>query len=277
LGVKLDDCGRKQPSAEFAASGGTVITVPKEVLLMRSSTILDSATKKKKKDEKKEESKSPSSRKTVKSSFIGEYSFGRDSVSSYIQKVCEDDAAAAAQKTCCMEDQSVLESFDDDEDYWGEDVLGYDLDMDFGTGGAPYGGGTSSSGRAEMTSSPSLASLKRLTCETKRHICNSTLAVGGAIISGGQKISGIVSAVASGLQVSSSSSAGDQTNKETAKQHQRSKAQEADRRGVAAVKLCRSESQQDSFDGLTGNSKRIILMSAGKNFSILHMADKPDY
>lgn len=254
-----------------ASESGAVVNVPKEVLLTNSSALaVDSEPKQNKNDTKKCRNKS-SSRKTVKACFIGEYSYGRDSVSSFLLKECEDDAAAKTM--CFMEDQSVLESFADDDDYWEEDVLGYELEMDFFQASAPYGGG---SARADIMSSTSLASFRRLTCETKRHICNSTLAVGGAIISGGQKIGGIVSAVASGLQVSSGSTTGDQTKTDTSKPQQRSKVNDASMRGLAPAKLCRSESQQDSFDGLTGNSRRIIHMSAGRNLSIIHMADKPD-
>jgi alpha-tubulin suppressor-like RCC1 family protein len=274
LGVLLDD-----GKAEFAAFNKNItpITVPKEILLLRvasrtkrgetAASMMDKISQ----DKPDCKTFNSTTKKKVKASFIGEYSYGRESVCSYIKKAY-DEAAAAQQRACFVGDPSVLESFEDDEDYWGDgdgDALGYyDIGMNLGTDAlsAPYGGGgiVSPTRFAEKSASSSFSSLKRLTSETKRHICNSTLAVGGVILSGGQKI---VSAVASGLQVSSSSSSGPTTLPvDTGRR----------RVAVAPSKLTRSESHHDSFDGLTGNSKRFILMSAGKNFSVLYVADKLD-
>lgn len=281
LGVSLDDgTGTIITEKEHISRYTAPITVPREIsrfrILHRTNGDTTTASTKTRigPDFSMYKASNSTPKTKVKSSFIGEYSYGRDSVSNYIQKVPEKDSAVPKQRTCFERDPSTLESFEDDEDYWGEgDDLGYyNIDMGFGTDalGAPYGGGGVASNARFSEMSSSFSSLKRFTCETKRHICNSTLAVGGVLFSGGQKI---VSAVTSGLQVSS---IGGNDLNTIAQQPEQSKIpMDSDLRPVLSrSKLIRSESQQDSFDGLTGNSKRFILLSAGKNFSVLHTADK---
>jgi alpha-tubulin suppressor-like RCC1 family protein len=281
LGVSSDDGKASTINENERISKNTApITVPREISLLRISPRIngDTAAVSTKTRIAPDISKCKASNSTatakVKSSFIGEYSYGRDSVCNYIQQVRENDVVVPQQRMCFERDPSTPESFEDDEDYWGEgDDFGYhNIDMSFGTDalGAPYGGGglTSTARFAEM--SPSLSSFKRFTCETKRHICNSTFAVGEVLLTGGQKL---VSAMTSGLQVSSS--VGSDPNTMAQQPHQRKIPRDSDlRRVLSPSKLIRSESQQDSFDGLTGDSKRLILLSAGKNFSVLYTADK---
>eukprot|EP00591_Stephanopyxis_turris_P002242 CAMPEP_0195506848 /NCGR_PEP_ID=MMETSP0794_2-20130614/399_1 /TAXON_ID=515487 /ORGANISM="Stephanopyxis turris, Strain CCMP 815" /LENGTH=918 /DNA_ID=CAMNT_0040633309 /DNA_START=408 /DNA_END=3164 /DNA_ORIENTATION=- len=206
------------------------------------------------------------------STTVGEFTVACETVLQNLRnkhEAAERDRAAAVAAAAESQKHIGDDSFEDDkEDYWGEEGLGYELEMDFGFGksGPPFGIEGSSSWK------------KRLSSETKRRLSNSTRAVGGAILSGSAVLSSMVSAVKSGMQSSSEEqSTSGCSGKEIEERRDRSNsgtnaaAKDSDSLVVGSV-----DSHQDSFDGLAGKARRRIMMVAGKDHSFIHIVDNID-
>jgi len=149
---------------------------------------------------------------------------------------------------------------DDDEDYWGEEGLGHELELDFNLGpctGSPFGISDTISGK----------SLGSLGSETTKRL---THAVGGVILNtGGAVLYGVASAVKNRVR---GESIGDEN--ELISNSKRDII--LSERSKEALVLGRLGSYQDSFDGLVGRARRKIVLLAGASHTCIHIVDDID-
>jgi len=174
--------------------------------------------------------------------------------------------------TCC----------EDDEDYWGEEGLGHELEMDFNRIGGcedPYFGKSN----AETESWK-----KKLGRETRRRLTSGTKAVGGAILTTGETvINNVVLAVKSSINVGESNTSAIHKpeiktthsniadiiskNNETVKTDGKSETSNNQPFEVGYL-----ENHQDSFNGLAGKAKRRIILTAGCSHTCVYIVDDTD-
>ena len=186
---------------------------------------------------------------------ISESSIGCSTIFHHLQKQTN-----SFEEKSNSESDSVL--YEDDEDYWGEKGLGHELEMDFNMGhdsSQPFG---KSNVEGESWKN-------RLSRETRRRFSSSTKAVGGVLLStGGAVLNGVVSAVKSGIQTGESTKSYSQKiEKETKVISKSEKDVSHEAQATKQLGFNNIEHHQDSFDGLVGNAKCRVMLSAGSSHS----------
>ena len=201
----------------------------------------------------------------VVSTTVSEFSLGHSTILHNLQKMHESKSASLGEHPHC-ESENLIE--EDDEDYWGEEGLGHELEIDFNL----VGGDSNPFGQSNIEED---SWKRRISRETKRRLRSGTKAVGGAIITtGGAVISGVVSAVTNGINSSNLNTTSD---KRRDIRSQNSEVKSIQEKKKSRPFIMRSiENHQDSFDGLAGNARRRVMLCAGSSHSCVHIVDNID-
>ena len=163
--------------------------------------------------------------------------------------------------------------YEDDEDYWGEEGLGHELEIDFNRNSEainPFG--KSTAGKESWK--------KIISRETKKRLSLGTKAMGGAILTtGGAVISGVVSAVKGNRNINEPSSNFDDRKKQELFQQSENNCNNDEAKSVETRDMIQSStvrnigSHLDSFNGLAGKAERRIMLAAGCSHSCMYIMD----